>query len=489
MEASIKLSNNPVVIGSTTDFTYKWGINAGLDQKTARRLALAVSEVVTDIVLFAFNDLHGDFEISFRNHVHNVEVIIHEFGEPFDPERHRYDVERVKKNGNFEGAGFEIIKHMVDDFIFLNRGKNGKEFRLIQNIITPHITEIIPFEELEPTQAEKYLFDEDEPHYSIQPITPEDAEDISKLIYRTYGYTYIKEELYFPKKIELSLEQDEKFGVITRTREGEAIGYFAVVFSTDSNIGEVGEAVVSVKHRKRGIMTRMLNRLIEISRDRGLLGLFGEGTTAHIFSQKVNAKFGFKSTAMVISCFPEHQVAGLDKTAYCQKLSSVIDFLPLRPLQSLEYYLPAEYKKIIKGIYENLGTSVSDKRMIKQALPPKTKIDVQILYEYSWGIIVIREFGKNFIPLIIQTIHDLQNKDISTINIDLPLDQPTTKVIVSDLKKQGFFFSGVMPLFHREKDYLRFQNVKNYINYDLIYPYSDMSIEIKNLILEEIGWK
>lgn len=481
MDATLKLKNKPNIIGAASNFTYHWGVNSGLNKEHATRLAVAVSELVTDVVLFAFGELEGEMEITYHRHDDWVEVILHELGEPFNPDRYRYDRKRAAKEGDFVGAGFELVRKLTDDFIYLNKGKLGKEFRLVHHISTPHIADIVPSNELA-APAEP----EEEETFDIQLITPEDAEDISKLIYRTYRHSYHKDKLYFPRQIALSIANKEKFGAITRTSRGEPAGYFAVLRSTDSDICEVGEAVVAVKHRRKGLMKKMLGILIENARERGLKGAFGEATAAHTISQRVNARFGFHSTALLLAISPSMALAGFEEKAYSQDVCSVVDFLRLVPVPRREVYLPAAYRSLLLDIYKSLEMEVADQEPASPPdLPEFSILEVEIDYDDKNALIIVRRYGRDFVEQVEQTLIDLDNNGVNTAYIDLPLFDPRTPGQLEGLTAQAFIFAGLMPLFHQEKDYLRLQRLKSQLDFSLINTYSGMAGRIKRLIKEE----
>lgn len=300
MDALLTLDARSDLIESICDFTHKWGLNAGLSAEQALEFTLAVDELVSNIVLFAFPDQVGQFHLRFKRDLSTVEVIITELGEPFDPDRHPYSASSALHDDNFDGAGLVLMQAMADHFSFINKGKEGKEFRISKEIRDPHIKELEQELEMEPAPSVTSA----STAYHVQSISPADAEDISRLIYRTYGYTYLKEELYFPKKIERAIQREEKLGVIVRTDEGEGVGYFAIIRIPDSDVATVAEAVVSPPHRQKGIMTRMMEALIDIANENGILGLYGHAVTPHPISQRVNAKFGFKSTALMLAESP-----------------------------------------------------------------------------------------------------------------------------------------------------------------------------------------
>ena len=482
LDTQLRLKNKISVIGSVSDFTYKWSLNAGLSEEDALRLALAVDELVTDVVLFAFGEEVAEFDIAFQWSPSSVEIIVHELGEPFDPERHCYDRDRALATGNFEGAGFKLIEHLVDEFIFLNKGRAGKEFRLVKHNTGEHIAEILLQDPLDDPIPSTTASD-----YVVTPITAADAEDVAKLIYRTYGYTYIKEELYYPNKIELALERDEKFGVIARTRKGEAVGYFAVLRTTDSRIGEVGEAVVSVGHRRLGVMTMMLQALIQMSQERKLLGLFGEAITVHTISQRVNSKFNFCSTALLLGAFPSAIYKGLDER-YQQDVSIIIDFLPFHTGKTLTRYLPEAYAPLLRDLYHTLGLRVRAGTPRLLPLREATDLDLKISFEYRHALFIVRDYGEDFEERIAWKLHSLHMKDIRSFYIDLPLHHPGTPAVINLLWAFGFVFSGLMPLFHQQRDYLRLQRITRKLNFDEIYVHSHMAERIKARIQEELAW-
>lgn len=477
MEVFLKLPNEVEIIQPAVDFVYRWAVENGLGEKEAEEFATAFDELITDVVLFAFEE-KGEFSVFLKSSLSQLEVTVQELGEPFDPERHRYSVERFVREGNFDGAGFEIIRNLADDFIYIYKGRAGKEFRIIKYIKHRHITQMLPEEKLK-AEPEKAV------GYQISPVSEEDAEDIARLIYRSYGYTYPKEDMYYPDRIVKAVKEGRKFGVIVRTDRGEAVGYFAVIKMPDSNIGEVGEVVVSPKHRGKGIMKMMMKALIDMARSKGLYGLFGEAVTVHTISQKVNAKYGFKSTALVLGFFPYAKYKGFEHKQ--QRISVVIDFLPLVERKEVKVFLPDPYKNILKKIYRNLGIQAVNIPVRKQpALKERSKIDLQINYRFSVAVVVVGRYGKDFFSRLDKKIDSLKKKGIKGIYIDLPLDDPYTKEAAEQLIERGFIFSGLMPLFHKNKDHLRMQMLTESIDLRWVNIFSDMAEKIKRFINRQI---
>lgn len=482
MEAHLLLEARLPMLGSATDFTYKWCVNMGLERNDAAKMALASDEILTDVLLHGYKNESGYIEIWFQYTFSEIEIAIQEKGEPFDPEKHTYDAEKAINEHDFEGAALKTVKKMTDQFLFLNRGKDGKEFRLVKQFTSSHIKDMLP-EHFKPEDLDEPEPDSD---YLLTPATSEDAEDIAKLIYRSYSYTYSKEDLYFPKRIETAIKHEYKFGTIIRTEGGGPVGYFAVIRSTDSMIGEVGEAVVSPNHRGRGLMKKMMNELIKMSKQRGLKGLFGMASTFHIISQKVNDKFGFKSTALIIAKSPRKLYKGM--TSETSEIVSVImDFLPLTKLWRKPVVLPEAYKEILTEIYaqftEQNNSISSGKPTFEQK--DKTDLSLTINYETKNVLITVKQYGKTFETSCLRLFRSIEELNLNAVYIDLPLNSPRINRALEWLKEEKFIFSGLMPLFHQESDHMRMQKIKVDMDFEQIKTYTDLAEKMKKLIKQE----
>jgi anti-sigma regulatory factor (Ser/Thr protein kinase)/GNAT superfamily N-acetyltransferase len=453
-----------------------WAAGCGLDAGRAAALSLATDELLTDVALFAFPRPKGTetVEVSLERTAHTLEVRIQERGEPFDPDMHPWHPEEAATGGSFDGAGFALIEDLVDRFVFLNRGIQGKQFRLFAKL--PRNAIVVP------TRTPAVV--EEDPNYHLAVATPADAEDISRLIHRTYGYSYRKEETYFPARVALALERNEKFGVVVRTDAGTPVGWFAVLKGTDSNIGEVGEAVVSPEHRHRGIMTKMMDSLIAESRRRGLLGLFGQAVTAHEFSQRVNAHYDFHSTALLLADYPAMRFKDL-ADHYPQDISVVIDYRPLTKESSHPLFLPRYCAKIIRDVVANFDWRLEPVPSITPPLVGKSDLEVKLDLHDHKTTIVGHHLGEDLSIVLPVLLNELSAHNVQTIYFDAPFDVPEVRSAIPKLRECGFIFAGLMPRFHHERDYLRLQHVTSKLDFRLIRIYSETAKALKRRVHRE----
>ncbi len=481
MEAHLNLEAKIGMIGSASDFTYKWCMNMGLNSKESARMALAVDEVLTDIILHAYKNKEGYMELWYHYLISEIEIVIQERGEPFNPDYHKYSEQRAFKNGNFEGAGQKIVRYITDQFLFLNKGADGKEFRIVKQLSSNHISDII-------RKGEFKGITEEDPgsNYLITPATTEDAEDIAQLIYRTYDYSYFKDDLYFPRRVELAFRNEYKFGVIVRTGSGRPAGYFAVIKNPDSNIGEVGEAVVSPQHRRRGLMKKMMTMLIDISSDKGLQGLYGSAVAVHTISQKVNQKFGFRSTAIILADLPAHVFKHMDEN-FKSPLSEILEFLPLTDKWKAPVYLPARYRSVLKEIYGQFQQHPAFLNPNNKSVNEKAETDLhlKINYDSDTALIIVKEIGSKFESSVLRILKSIEYLSLNVVYIDIPMINQEVNRCVNWLSENNFLFSGLMPMFHKEIDHLRMQKVNCSLDFENVKVLSDLAKCLKKFIREE----
>jgi N-acetylglutamate synthase-like GNAT family acetyltransferase len=178
----------------------------------------------------------------------------------------------------------------VDSAEWINRGKEGKELRLVKNRLHCDVTEQMDEGQLAPLAEDAPLAPEQE--YAVRLFRPEDALGVSRLIYRTYGYTYFHEDCYYPERLAQLNETGQLVSIVAVAEDGEVVGHYAIERPNMEKVAERGMAVVSPAHRGRDLMGRMRTTLEEEARRLGMIGVYSVAVTHHVYSQRVNESFG-----------------------------------------------------------------------------------------------------------------------------------------------------------------------------------------------------
>lgn len=84
---------------------------AGLKEKPAQELILAVNEALANVIRHSYAGKGGEIELYVRNHPDRIEILIREFGKSFDPDKVPQPQIPPSKPG---GLGVFMIRKLTD---------------------------------------------------------------------------------------------------------------------------------------------------------------------------------------------------------------------------------------------------------------------------------------------------------------------------------------------------------------------------------------
>ncbi len=162
---------------------------------------LALEEAVSNVIEHAFDaGEESTFDLIVESFARGLRLIIKEKGIPFDPSLlPRYNPEKVLEEGT-SGMGMFLMQEVMDEVSFRNLGPEGKETHLIKFRRDKNIEECLPAAELAPEpQAPPPLARKID--YDIRGILPGEAIEISRCAYKTHGYTFFDDHIYYPERV------------------------------------------------------------------------------------------------------------------------------------------------------------------------------------------------------------------------------------------------------------------------------------------------
>ncbi len=430
-------------------------------KKEKENLDAALYELVKNSVEHAYKDRKGFVKIELHPFDHGIRIDVFDKGFPLD----QHDVVRVPIEDGKE-RGFNKVYLLVDAFEYINLGTKGKKFSIIKYSAKPI------------THADYRLSEEAKSLPSDTPIEIREFQKgdevaISRLIYENYGLSYVKDIFYYPSKI---LEyHGKKFYSIVAVAQEEIVGHFALVFVEGSDIAEIGIAVVSPKFQGRGIMDAMFDKLLEKANELGLRAIFGEAIMYHPYSQKSNKKHGFCETALELGKLQTKIKLHGNELSKKARRGSVLYGYKILKKGEKRLAFAQQYKAKLQEIYAQCpGIDYSlDERGEGSAAAFS---DIRYIYqpEHNVATIVIDSFHKKDFFYTFENMLDmLRAKHTDMIYADINLEtisKTDLDTVVELLNEQFFFFSGVLPLKHRNHDYLHLQ-----------YKHSEM-IEYRNIV-------
>ena len=130
---SLTLPGNLDSLSSLRDLVRSAAGSAGLDKSATYRLALAVDEVATNIVLHGYDEagLAGDIEVRCEVDADALRIHIEDTGAPYDPAKptEAVDISQPLDSRTEGGLGVFLATHGVDDLQYVKSGgKNRHTF-------------------------------------------------------------------------------------------------------------------------------------------------------------------------------------------------------------------------------------------------------------------------------------------------------------------------------------------------------------------------
>jgi hypothetical protein len=292
--------------------------------------------------------------------------------------------------------------------------------------------------------------------YAVRRLRPEDLTGVTDLVRRVYGDSYvIHTELYHPEQIAHLNEQGRLVSVVALGPSGSVVGHYALERPDPASaVAESGEAMVLPEHQHHHLLERMRVVLEDEANRLELRGIFGRTVTNHVYSQKAVERFGERPCGVSLGRTPR-TFRNMGEPLP-QRMSAVFYFKYLRRSEGAPVYLPARHHGICQRIYGQFA-SVPDLGEPKQP-SGEGQLRVDFHPELQRGIIQVRRVGEETADAVCRARRELcRDGRVEVVYVELPMRQPGTPTVCEAAEVDGFFFSGVAPLYLEDGDALRLQ--------------------------------
>jgi anti-sigma regulatory factor (Ser/Thr protein kinase)/predicted N-acetyltransferase YhbS len=499
----LTIPNDPSFLSLVRAYAMGAAAQVGFDDADSRAIRRAVDEACTHIIQTAFEPgEEQELSISCQRFPGGLKVAIADKGLPFDPASIRSYDASGGLDRDLSGLPFYLMQQAVDEVRFVNKGWEGKELQLTKYLKVPHVETYFTEEELRP-------YDEQvEPappmEYICRLLEPGDAVEVARCIYKTYGYTYPGEHLYYPERVVAMNRSGNLVSVVAVTEAGEVIGHCALSGHAGDPVMELAQAVVKPAHRGRGILKELSNLLAREAQQRDLAGLYVVAVTIHPYSQRVALKHGMHESAILLAYAPQHaKMKGFADEHLPQRESVVYAYMSLRREPAHLVFAPDHHRSIIERIYHNLGLERefapaegsalhTDASQMLPAIP-RFDLSTKVVSALGYAVIEVTRCGPGIEQEVKNRLRDLCQEGAAVVYLHLPLGDAHTPVLCQRLEQAGFFFSGVQPRpaqpagaqGARCGDVLCLQYLNGpLIDYDRLQLYSDFGKELLAYIRE-----
>jgi hypothetical protein len=419
------------------------------------------SDIFVDAVTAACSDIIGGTEfredgLILRGVVtpSAVSLTIREHGKPFYP-----SVADATGTGSpVKSCDWESLRQAVDEAHWSCRGRAGMELTLLKRRPQIHIVEQLPglrpLTQDAPVAAEQV--------YVIRRFKPEDAVGIPRCVYESYGYTYGNEDLYYPDRIVHLNGAGQLVSIVAINQSGAVVGHLALERPDLGRIAESGQAVVSPAHRGRHLLERLRMALEEEARRIGLDGVIGYPVTTHVFSQRMEEKFGAVLCGVALGQMPQSSVfKNIAGEPAPQRISTMFYFKYMAQPPPTIVYAPERHRAIIDRLYAAFDLAAEFRASSDAeaaAVPERGHLTVKLDRACGFGEIHVEIAGEDTATEICQAKRDLAETDsVEVIYLFLPLAQSATPALCAAAEAEGFFWSGAVPRAASDGDMLCLQ--------------------------------
>lgn len=453
MQVELIFSNEARFLPATGAFVRETLKEWPLEAEVSEKLALCVLAAANHAIEHAYpSGESGTIELVIREAAGKLEFNVRDHGLPQDvagmeARLHDPAVPAASKVAlHWPGAD------VVDELHWLGYGRDGKAIQIIKWLHDQHVTDQADAAALAPFTEEAPLAPVQE--YTIRRMRPEEALQVSQLIYRAYGNSYLNDDVYYPDRVAALNASNTNISFVAVGEDGKLAGHYALERDEPGPVVEGGQAVVDPAHRGRGLLDRMKDAALDEARRLKLVGVFADAVTAHTRTQQSDVKHGAHLTCIDLAIAPRSMSFRNISTDLPQRLSCAMYFQWLSAPERRTIYVPDRHRDILLKIYENLQCPF-DVGLLADPTGHGT-LTVNVSAGAACAFIRADEPGADTVQLMLHAKREIiERSHVEAVYAELPLTDPGTPSIADALESAGFGFLGVAPHFSLRGDILR----------------------------------
>jgi len=244
----LTVTANPKYLAPVLDMLDSFLDLLKLDDQEKNKLRLVTEEACLNVIQHAFDpNEDGEFDIIILQRPNKIVIAIEDEGLPID-------FKAINAEGK-AGLGMTFMKAYTDEVNFINHWHKGKRIELIKNIPVKDITEYLSADEkkvIDHSEVEKV----DNPVFNYKFLKAEHSIPLARCVYRSYGYSYPVEVMYYPDKLKGYIDNELLKSCIVEDENNEIIGHLGFSFDyPGQRIANSGKAVVDPRYRGHKLFT------------------------------------------------------------------------------------------------------------------------------------------------------------------------------------------------------------------------------------------
>ncbi len=438
----------PLALGFVRDFS----LFSGIGDVARGRLELAVEEAVTNVIEHAFGgDETQSFDIVCRAVPGGVEVAVQDKGLPFDPSLvEEWQPHTVDEAAAAHGLGAALMRRLVDEFGYANRGAEGKEIRLVVHADESPVgeggapTDLLSADETDEAPAETPAGGAARPQLTLRWMKAAEAVEVSRCVYDSYGYSYANENVYYPERLVGMNEQGTLRSAVAVTESGEVAGHAALLVDAVQP-PEVGVVAMKKRFRGAGAASGLVDFLKAAGLESGYPGVQIKSVCVHPYTQIIARKMGLIPCGFLLAHSPKTLSFKGIAERLDQRNTDVIGFKQLRRPVDLTIHPPERHRDMVESIYKRLDRPVTLAAGAAGTPTGETKLNVSMNPTRALAVFYLERCGADVLEQIVDAVRRARREEMRVIELFMDLSDPGVPWLVPHLEERRFLFTGVMP--------------------------------------------
>lgn len=463
----------------------------GLNEKEKQKISYALEEVLQNSISFDFEaQSEEDIEVEITNITSGLKVRISDNGMPKNPFKkidktldeivNGVSFESVAKSDGDEISALSdfVIHKLLDKYKYINRGKAGRSIEMTIYASQKRIQES-QLESEDKTSMRRYSH--------IRGSFGNDITGISRLFYRSYGYSYVNDVVYYPDRLATEIEGHRLISKVALSEDERVIGHIALMQAFEgAKISEWGMAISDPLFRGQGIMNDLIANIMHEAKSSAFYGIFSHSVTNHEFTQKICKKYGFSDVALLVGYAGSELSFKNINNDLTQRESTIISYIGLKKESKIELFMPKKHEQMIKKLYSAVGVEALQKSSNPtEQKPSRTQIVDTIIPALNIAEVILQSIASDAFESIKYITKKFSIAKIDIIYLYIDLEDENCVALIEKLEDLGYFFAGIFPHCHHENP-LVLQFVNNIkFDYSLINGYTPLAKELKEYILAQ----
>lgn len=287
---------------------------------------------------------------------------------------------------------------------------------------------------------------------NVRALESTDAIHLARLMYRSYGYSYVNPDMYVADRILERCADGRLTSWVAQVPAADGsstpiVGHIALMKGhRDDPALEVGAAVVGPDQRGGGLLGQLLETVTRALEQRPEAAAFVHAVTRHPYTQKTFGRLGYLPTALLLAYTPASlQFRSIPGQASTQRGSVFYACRLLRPAPPVDVYLPPDLVNLVLPRAADIGMELRPQPLHNAALQGSTQLQAQIEPALNAAFVVVQHAGADWAEVLQRSLRQWCRQQVDAIYISLDLRDPGTPAAWASAARLGCLPAGLTP--------------------------------------------